>query len=469
MQSRLTSQTPRSYRCKSHHSVAKVPAQQVSSPHARGSSFRYAISPYLPNVVPARAGIFLRVSASVSCSHSRPRTRGDLPSRRPVSAGENESSPHARGSSRCRLRADHAGDVVPARAGIFPGRGRHRRHRHGRPRTRGDLPPSRRRRSSARSSSPHARGSSQGSTSCPSSTPVVPARAGIFLPGSPAIGPTSRRPRTRGDLPLIVSSASSTSGSSPHARGSSRAGRVRVDRQAVVPARAGIFPRSPVAGWSSLRRPRTRGDLPGEDDQQLAARLSSPHARGSSPGRWPRGSPRGVVPARAGIFPSAGRSPTCPTCRPRTRGDLPANGVRRSRSMRSSPHARGSSRRPRARRGRRTVVPARAGIFRRRRPPRSRPLRRPRTRGDLPSCIRSIPRHGGSSPHARGSSLRDWRGGIDAFVVPARAGIFLGMSRASSASRRRPRTRGDLPGKRWSARDLLRSSLHARGSSHQGR
>ncbi|ABD09419.1 hypothetical protein Francci3_0025 [Frankia casuarinae] len=91
--------------------------------------------------------------------------------------------------------------------------------------------------------------------------------------------------------------------SSPHARGSSRDETQQLDRGAVVPARAGIFPRpSPSARWRS-GRPRTRGDLPSLAEMWVLTRWSSPHARGSSRLYALHHVDIAVVPARAGIFP----------------------------------------------------------------------------------------------------------------------------------------------------------------------
>ncbi|CAJ59122.1 hypothetical protein FRAAL0447 [Frankia alni ACN14a] len=71
------------------------------------------------HVVPARAGIFLRIPASDIRDGGRPRPRGDLP---PLTIGAGSyfsSSPPARGSSFDRLGDERHLLVVPARAGIF--------------------------------------------------------------------------------------------------------------------------------------------------------------------------------------------------------------------------------------------------------------------------------------------------------------------------------------------------------------
>ncbi len=306
------------------------------------------------------------------------------------------SSPHARGSSGRHLDPITPRLVVPARAGIFPRPAVHRRVHSRRPRTRGDLPPITITRGRPDASSPRRR-----------------RRA------------ARRRPRTRGDLPTVSRCTHCARKSSPHARGSSVATSARSRTSAVVPARAGIFPR------------RCTGT--GTRDE------SSPHARGSSSRSLCSCGPRSVVPARAGIFPQRPVLPGRARGRPRTHGDLPPAVFHEAIEEVSSPHARGSSHCRRRSWPRLAVVPARAGIFRRTRPSGRACRGRPRTRGDLPDWSDTYGDRDPSSPHARGSSL-DARAGVPVDdVVPARAGIFLRHGCRSPRERRRPRTRGDLP------------------------
>ncbi len=233
-------------------------------------------------VVPARAGIFPTRTYAPSTRRCRPRTRGDLPCRTRHDLGDDLSSPHARGSSRPIQAGRRHCRVVPARAGIFPRVFRETTRRSGRPRTRGDLPAAAPTSSTAARSSPHARGSSHPFFEQHQAAIVVPARAGIFPSARRGRAPPSRRPRTRGDLPprMVVSSPESVS--SPHARGSSRPWLPPVTAGRVVPARAGIFPTGDRWTARDGRRPRTRGDLPRTSVLWACQAKSSPHARGSS-------------------------------------------------------------------------------------------------------------------------------------------------------------------------------------------
>ncbi len=354
----------------------------------------------------------------------RPRTRGDLPSpgrRSPLSI---RSSPHARGSSRPQAAASSSSAVVPARAGIFRFSADLNRCGSSRPRTRGDLPRHTSRNFSISRSSPHARGSSESFARHEVHAVVVPARAGIFPSTTNGCRRRAGRPRTRGDLPRRATACPSRRPSSPHARGSSHGRAESMERSRVVPARAGIFPRSPTGLTPSLRRPRTRGDLPRSAVMPTAGSASSPHARGSSAECVAGEFPHLVVPARAGIFPSRGCSGSWHPRRPRTRGDLPAEAQAAYRGLKSSPHARGSSPRCDMFPNPPNVVPARAGIFPAHPGDGGGVMSRPRTRGDLPTTARCQYCNTQSSPHARGSSLTARTDISRGDVVPARAGIF---------------------------------------------
>ena len=375
------------------------------------------------------------------------------------------SSPHARGSSPLVREAGPRVHVVPARAGIFPSRGHGDTSPRRRPRTRGDLPRARTSGSAAVASSPHARGSSGTMKECTVSENVVPARAGIFRRWPGISRRRRRRPRTRGDLPAYALAFGTVPESSPHARGSSGGRQLVHQLELVVPARAGIFRAAPRSARRRQGRPRTRGDLPTALSSGLVATASSPHARGSSVAVLVGRHHEDVVPARAGIFRATTTRTASPPCRPRTRGDLPLNGPLRITLGLSSPHARGSSVPTSWVRHGCLVVPARAGIFPTAAPGRSRMWRRPRTRGDLPVPGLATVRVPVSSPHARGSSitLTSRHGGR--VVVPARAGIFPGGGAAGCPRAGRPRTRGDLPPLVCVSRWRIVSSPHARGSS----
>ncbi|SBW22916.1 hypothetical protein FDG2_3305 [Candidatus Protofrankia californiensis] len=437
----------------------------MSSPPARGSSLIPGGQQQGLIVVPARAGIFRRRAHPRRQPFRRPRPRGDLPSATVSPAASHMSSPPARGSSGHVAFRRPLPQVVPARAGIFRVRMADRRLAVGRPRPRGDLPAAGEADPTDSASSPPARGSS-GRTAGPITRRyVVPARAGIFLTSRPPCASAEGRPRPRGDLPDLTITELTTWLSSPPARGSSLDLTVVFHSTYVVPARAGIFPRPRDGSGRTTRRPRPRGDLPNDTDLAPTGTTSSPPARGSSCGArwvwlWPR-----VVPARAGIFRRRRESRCRYRCRPRPRGDLPTILIAITANGASSPPARGSSNSGSNPQSGVAVVPARAGIFRQRRARVAAQRRRPRPRGDLPDQVGAWANVTPSSPPARGSSPGHGHLPGRPSVVPARAGIFLQRSGARSFSSSRPRPRGDLPMLDRAREAGLLSSPPARGSS----
>ena len=174
--------------------------------------------------------------------------------------------------------------------------------------------------------------------------------------------------------------------------------------------------------------------------------MSSPPARGSPGREGRRRAGQSVVPARAGITRPWRVAAWWRTCRPRPRGDHPPVRVRLASRTRSSPPARGSPRRADGDRGGEPVVPARAGITRRRPAGDAGRSCRPRPRGDHPVCPGPRGRSAQSSPPARGSSLRADRVAVRGEVVPARAGIAPHWSAVRAPAPGRPRPCGDRPG-----------------------
>ena len=359
--------------------------------------------------------------------------RGDLHRRCRPNVSSTSSSPHAQGSSGAQREASVLVAVVPARAGIFRPRLSRFAVTMRRPRTRGDLPLA----GLALWSSPPSRGSPSQNRPGRHERPVIPARA-----GSPSAG---------------RSSCTATNVSSRHARARGSSHRVELGPRGhgVVPARAGIFRTRRTHPKSRPRRRRTRGDLPGPQKLTAQGWASSPHARESSWLVCEDELSENVLPARAGIFHARAAAGRVLIRRPRTRGNLPGAALFIRISGKSSPHARGSS--SSRRRGHRAgrVVPARAGIFHGRGRLGRHLRRRPRTRGDLPQFRRCWIVSASSSPHARESSCRAVSSDRRVGVVPACAGIFRAGSPSRSGMPRRPRTRGDLPP---SSRTLLGDS-----------
>jgi len=262
-------------------------------------------------VVPARAGVFPRRSGSTRHHRGRPRPRGGVPAGPHRAATRLRSSPPARGCSRATSMTSADTAVVPARAGVFRCGGGFGSGSRGRPRPRGGVPTSWSAPVTESSSSPPARGCSAPPPPCSRRRGVVPARAGVFLPSTPITPMRGCRPRPRGGVPLYAGGLGSNSRSSPPARGCSGSSPGGGCGGWVVPTRAGVFrgPRYPAG--RGRRRPRPRGGVPFSSFGLGINERSSPPARGCSVRqRWASG-PRGVVPARAGVFRYG---PACSGC-----------------------------------------------------------------------------------------------------------------------------------------------------------
>jgi len=92
----------------------------TSTPHARGSTLDH-IERILEEIVyPACAGIHHRQGVSVSEPGRLPRMRGDPPFLDHCQERRQQSTPHARGSTRLRIAIIPPPKVYPACAGIHP-------------------------------------------------------------------------------------------------------------------------------------------------------------------------------------------------------------------------------------------------------------------------------------------------------------------------------------------------------------
>ncbi len=273
-------------------------------------------------------------------------------------------------------------------------------------------------------SSPRERGSSFQAAQPGLHGAVVPARAGVIRSRRDSRPPTARRPRASGGHPRHDYSSTMDARSSPRERGSSQP-LLRDQRcHSVVPARAGVIPGRVLRPRVAHGRPRASGGHPSQEWVVGAVIESSPRERGSSPTTTADDVLRHVVPARAGVILQVGRRVGLVLGRPRASGGHPEEIIELAGAIRSSPRERGSSGHRGQGRGRRQVVPARAGVIRIRWTPDLYCPCRPRASGGHP--IRSIVAwsRSSSSPRERGSSDQVDRRLVQVLVVPARAGVI---------------------------------------------
>ena len=191
-------------------------------------------------------------------------------------------------------------------------------------------------------SSPHGRGTRRSGRRCRGPRRIIPARAGNTSAPAPAPAPRPDHPRTGGEhasRPLIIRF---DSGSSPHGRGT-REGNPQVGlRLRIIPARAG---NTGPAGRASRRpadHPRTGGEHTAAEVPVTTTTGSSPHGRGTLH-LWPPPLPDGrIIPARAGNTTLRAFAPAVLADHPRTGGEHGTIISVGLSSFGSSPHGRGT-------------------------------------------------------------------------------------------------------------------------------
>ena len=253
-----------------------------STPHARGSTVSRFIS--LPNasVYPACAGIHRTLSLVILDSFGLPRMRGDPPLENPYNLEDNESTPHARGSTPRTGGTQNRGNVYPACAGIHPLVFTEFFILVGLPRMRGDPPHLYCQGAPHTLSTPHARGSTPKSLPLPLPSKVYPACAGIHPTRNGSKKNMGSLPRMRGDPPCSMCGKEIYEQSTPHARGSTREALLLPHPYTVYPACAGIHPWCCTLSSASCCLPRMRGDPPAYASDDVLHFMSTPHARGST-------------------------------------------------------------------------------------------------------------------------------------------------------------------------------------------
>ena len=190
-----------------------------SSPHARGTLSSVLPAKPPPRFIPACAG---NAPAWAWCPPPRavhPRMRGERLMNTPMLPQSIGSSPHARGTLGCRIRIGSTKRFIPACAGNagsvperWPAASVH-------PRMRGERVSQSRCWTLPNGSSPHARGTLEGSTARSFRTAV--------------------HPRMRGERSTLEQIRERSAGSSPHARGTPQAISVAVQARRFIPACAG--------------------------------------------------------------------------------------------------------------------------------------------------------------------------------------------------------------------------------------
>ena len=159
---------------------------------------------------------------------------------------------------------------------------------------------------------------------------------------------------------------------------------------------------APASRRSHRAHPRSRGENRALSTTLVAARGSSPLARGKQRRRQPPRSRRGLIPARAGKTASDLLITVLTPAHPRSRGENQCDAIPRLQV--------------------RGLIPARAGKTKSPAPKTSTPTAHPRSRGENHGLARRYVLRCGSSPLARGKRARARSRSQSVRLIPARAG-----------------------------------------------
>ncbi len=171
-------------------------------------------------------------------------------------------------------------------------------------------------------------------------------------------------------------------------------------------------------------------------------RAWSPRRRGCSDSVTAWRSRTIVVPAQAGVFRLRARRMQALSRGPRAGGGVPPRGRYPERPVPWSPRRRGCSASPRDAPERAGVVPAQAGVFRRRRRGSRGRHRGPRAGGGVPTAGAIIGSRLSWSPRRRGCSDIGDVGRLGCDLVPAQAGVFRCGRRPGGCGGSGPRAGG---------------------------
>ena len=413
-----------------------------SSPLARGLPHSRPVRQCVLRIIPARAGFTRRPGHRRCGAADHPRSRGVYSTRRSGRKWRAGSSPLARGLRRLRPQGAPPSRIIPARAGFTASLTAYRARPGDHPRSRGVYARSATISSRSTGSSPLARGLREAERAPLAPRRIIPARAG-FTARPSSSGLTSRdHPRSRGVYSGSEGGGSFSGGSSPLARGLHPARQDILEHRRIIPARAGFTGTGVPATAAYRDHPRSRGVYLAGMSTTHVDEGSSPLARGLLTPKGIDVEKERIIPARAGFTVRSPAPRAHSSDHPRSRGVYRFQAAWAAWAAGSSPLARGLLGVGIVLLKPVRIIPARAGFTRRQR--RRHPTRRdhPRSRGVYLTRNELIKMLNGSSPLARGLQhlVRGLR--IRPGIIPARAG-FTGRAGAPRRPERdHPRSRG---------------------------
>ena len=254
-------------------------------------------------------------------------------------------------------------------------------------------------------------------------------------------------------------------GSSPLARGTFRKGLEATVKARLIPARAGNI------GFSTERKivhsahPRSRGEHCDYAGARVCCIGSSPLARGTYESRALMNLPPRLIPARAGNIGKTTTSRLWQTAHPRSRGEHVAPLELPTRTVGSSPLARGTCSALRATDKNGRLIPARAGNITGGCIRHLAYAAHPRSRGEHRRLSLRLARLSGSSPLARGTCSVRIINARARRLIPARAGNIVIPIRGVHRAAAHPRSRGEHAADQIITQHHRGSSPLARGTS----
>ena len=353
--------------------------------------------------------------------------------------------------------------IIPARAGFTAGLSASTAFGWDHPRSRGVYYPTLGFLVPQRGSSPLARGLHIDRLQQEKAGRIIPARAGFTLDRRRRRPRHRDHPRSRGVYPRPGPRRPPPPGSSPLARGLRWTPLRRSSSTRIIPARAGFTRTRRRSRRSGPDHPRSRGVYLPHHIETYPTNGSSPLARGLLHIALHWFPQPGIIPARAGFTPGHRTAPAPRGDHPRSRGVYRAWTAYAEGDEGSSPLARGlpiPAALPGVEAG---IIPARAGFTTSGSRTTPGALDHPRSRGVYRIICQSRARTGGSSPLARGLRGVAEEGGDGGGIIPARAGFTGARRGARRRARDHPRSRGVYRGQPRARPGRAGSSPLARG------
>ena len=444
--------------------TVSVTGARGPSPHARGTHRTSAPSSHPRRSIPACAGNTRWSWRRASTSTVHPRMRGEHAGFGGIAGDNDGPSPHARGTRTASQGRGGGSRSIPACAGNTGCARRKCARRTVHPRMRGEHSSARSTACSTAGPSPHARGTLDAVEVVVRGRRSIPACAGNTSP------PWSRRtaiavhPRMRGEHGQIYGLNEEDYGPSPHARGTRQARCVGQVPRRSIPACAGNTPRQTWWSGTGTVHPRMRGEHASPLSGSALSSGPSPHARGT-PAHAPAGTTgQRSIPACAGNTPNHQPMPDPRTVHPRMRGEHFASAAWAKPIAGPSPHARGT--RTKATCARRTSrsIPACAGNTAPAACPPAPCTVHPRMRGEHVKNELAPLQARGPSPHARGTRPAAVRDLAQPRSIPACAGNTDEGNLRATYEPVHPRMRGEHVMSRPGMPRPAGPSPHARGT-----